>query len=384
VTSADGPASGTHHGPIASSAQWRAHAAAAQEAVLPEGPTVVTCAAPYGQGGLGRHLRELVEALERGGQKPVCVCTPSRDMRPPSARRPSATAAATAVLKPALRFSPAWRLWSESVGFDADATRRLPQGRSLLGFNGTALRQLQEGARRGYAMLALVSATSHFARVVRQHDAACRAFPLERPWSGRLLARNLAEYERAERIFVSTHHIASSFVEEGISEEKLCVFPLTPDPRFVLTAELKAPDTFDVVYVGALSVAKGVPLLVESIRRLDAPDLRLVLVGGWGTRGMRRYVQRACAADARVIVRHGDPLEHMRAARLYVHPSYEDGFGYAPAEALACGVPVIVSENTGMKELVEPGRTGVVVPTGSLEALTETIDAAYRGEILGS
>ena len=65
-----------------------------------------------------------------------------------------------------------------------------------------------------------------------------------------------------------------------------------------------------------------------------------------------------------------------------MHPSYVDAFSYGAAEALACGVPVIVSEDTGMKDLIEAGRNGLVWPTGDLPALTETIEAAYRGEIL--
>ena len=80
--------------------------------------------------------------------------------------------------------------------------------------------------------------------------------------------------------------------------------------------------------------------------------------------------------------RPGDPLPHLRSAALCVHPAYEDGFAYAPAEALAAGVPVIVSEDTGMKELIEPGRTGLILATGDLDALTEAIEAAYRGEVL--
>jgi glycosyltransferase involved in cell wall biosynthesis len=110
--------------------------------------------------------------------------------------------------------------------------------------------------------------------------------------------------------------------------------------------------------------------------------MRLILLGGWGSRGMRRFVQRACARDARIAVRRGDPFAALPAARLSVHPSYEDGFGYAPAEALACGVPVLVSEDTGMKELIEPGRTGAIFPTDDLNALAEAIDAAYRGGLV--
>jgi glycosyltransferase involved in cell wall biosynthesis len=75
-------------------------------------------------------------------------------------------------------------------------------------------------------------------------------------------------------------------------------------------------------------------------------------------------------------------LPHLRQARLCVHPAYEDGFAYAPAEALACGVPLIVSEDTGMKELIGDGD-GLVVPSGDVATLAEAIDLAYRGGPLG-
>jgi glycosyltransferase involved in cell wall biosynthesis len=97
---------------------------------------------------------------------------------------------------------------------------------------------------------------------------------------------------------------------------------------------------------------------------------------------MRTFVTRACAADPRIQLAPGDPLERLRGASLYVHPTYSDGFGYAPVEAMACGVPVLVSEDAGMKDLVEEGGRGAVLPTGDLEALVEAITASYRGELL--
>src|SRR5208283_3463120 len=124
------------------------------------------------------------------------------------------------------------------------------------------------------------------------------------------------------------------------------------------------------------------PLLIDAVRRLPHADMRLLLVGGWETRGMRRFIENACADDRRISVRPGDPLPHLQAARLYVHPTYADGFAYAPVEAMACGVPVIVSEDTGMKGLIDPGRNGLILATGDLGALTEAIDAAYRSEIM--
>ena len=99
---------------------------------------------------------------------------------------------------------------------------------------------------------------------------------------------------------------------------------------------------------------------------------------------MRRFVEGACAEDPRITAGPGDPLDHLRTASLCVHPAYEDGFGYAPAEALASGVPVIVSEDTGMKELISSHRAGLILPTGDLDALTQALEAAYRAELFGA
>lgn len=368
--------------PVGSSA-WRAQAQRVQVQALPQGRMVVSCAAALGVGGLGRHAREIVAALDRRGQTYEYLCAAATAPSPSSmvglCRR-----GLDAALTPLTRPSPAWRLWKGSVRFDADAARRLPAtAEHLIAFNGTALAQLRAArAARYWRSLALVSATAHLRRLVRMHAQAYGRYPLERSWATRVLARNLREYAQADRVYVSSRYVWESFVEEGFSEDALAFFPLTPDSRYTPATAPPRSATFDVLYVGGLTVDKGVPLLLDAVRRLPFGDLRLVLVGGWKTRGMRRFLQRACAEDPRIDVCAGDPLPRLRAGRLYVHAAYCDGFAYAAAEALACGLPTIVSEDTGMKDLIDPGRTGMIVPTGDLDALTEAIAAAYRGEVL--
>jgi glycosyltransferase involved in cell wall biosynthesis len=366
---------------------WRAQAAAEQEAALPGGETVISCPAPFGSGGLGRHLKEIVDATARRGRQGTYIAEGAPRPAAVRAARPS-LALAGALLAPLARHSAAARAWSASVAFDGYAARRLPRAEHLIAFNGTAEAQLRLAPRLGYESRSLVAANSHFRRVMRQHARAQRQYPLEAPWARHLLGRNLREYELADRIYVSSRYVWESFAAEGFAEERLSRFPLTPDPRFEPPEErprgapaAEGSSSFDVVYVGALTVHKGVPLLVDAFRRAAEADMRLLLVGGWKTRGMRRFLQRTCAEDPRVIVSPGDPLPVLRRACLYVHAAYEDGFAYAPAEALACGVPVLVSEDTGMKELVEARGGGLVLPTGDLGALSEAIRAAHRGEL---
>ncbi|HEX4437404.1 MAG TPA: glycosyltransferase family 4 protein [Solirubrobacteraceae bacterium] len=356
-------------------------AAREQLAAMPSGKTVVTCTAAPGSGGLGRHMQEILDALGRAGQPAVGLSGAQRGSAG-SARHVLGVPYLTSFLRALpLPTSVGVRTAAAMIEFDAYAAARLPEAEHLIAFNSQALRQLSAARRARYESVALVSANPHLRLLRRRHELARRAYPLEGSWASRLLERNLAEYAEADRIYVASRYVRESFLEQGVREEVLCDFPLTPHPRYSAVGERVVSERFEVVYVGSLSVHKGVPLLIDAVRALPGLDMTLRLVGGWGTPGMRKFVQRACAADPRIVVSPGDPLPWLRGAGVCVHPAYEDGFAYAPAEALAVGVPVIVSEDTGMKELISPDRDGLVLATGDLGALTEAIEAACRGEL---
>jgi glycosyltransferase involved in cell wall biosynthesis len=362
--------------------RWRADALRRQEALVPTGPTAVSCSAPLGIGGLGRHFEEFVGALERREQPAVPISGSERESEPAQAPRGAALFThARGLARLVAPRSPGARTRDFMVQFDRSAALRLPAAEHLIAFNGQALEQFRAAKQARYTSVSLISANSHLRRVARQHARAHEQYPIEGSWAAHLLERNLSEYAQADRIYVSSEYTRDSFLEEGFSDERLAMFPLTPDPRYQADPARVAAPAFEILYVGSLAVHKGVPLLIDAVRRLSYRDMTLHLLGGWATRRMRRYVEKACAEDPRITHGPGDPLPRLRTARLYVHPAYEDGFAYAPAEAAACGVPLIVTEDTGMKDLIDE-RTGLIVRTGDLGELTNAIEAAYRGEIL--
>jgi glycosyltransferase involved in cell wall biosynthesis len=311
---------------------WRADALRRQLDALPQWDRVaLTCPAPLGGGGLGRHLEELASALTSRGTRVRCICegrkpsaapVPEELIVPPR----SLPGRALRLLTPLGRTSPALRTRLDSVAFDADAARLLDDGADLAGFNGTSLLQLRAARAQGRAS-ALVSATLHARRLLHHYEQATAMHPIERPWLSGVLARTLREYELAETILVSSRLAWESFVEEGFAEERLRTFPLTPAERYRPDPAAPRSSTFDVVYVGAVTVEKGAPILVDAMRRLSHTDLRLRILGGWRTRSMRRFMQAAMGADPRIVVDPGDPLPVLQAADLYVHASWGDGFG---------------------------------------------------------
>jgi glycosyltransferase involved in cell wall biosynthesis len=338
---------------------------------------VISGPAPFGGGGLGRHLAELVAAARASGAVRYFAATaPATD---PDGEAVSLRWLPRLVRYTPLRFRPDWQSFAVHYEFDRAVARRLPPGRIVNAFAGSSLRTFRRARELGFGEVHLESAGVHVAHARRMYDAAYRGHPVERDWlSRRLLARIIVEYAMADVIWVNSEYGRGVMLAAGVPAGKVRRRVLTIDPRFRPPERPPANPGLHVVYVGTLSVSKGVPVLLEAFARLSAPAARLTLVGGSGSRGMRRYLAAALARDPRVRLAPGDPLPHLHAADVFVHPSFADGFGYAPAEALACGVPVVVTEDTGMKELVQEGVNGYVVPTGSADAILDRLEHLHR------
>jgi glycosyltransferase involved in cell wall biosynthesis len=353
----------------------------------------VACSAPPGSGGLGRHFAELLDDVRWQGRLARYYST-ALEVTPRHAGGPGAAVeeggekgeliSDRAVdricrLTP-VRFSNGWRAFLAGDAFDGSVAARLLPADVHIGFPAQSRRTFLRARRLGFQSLELAAATSHIDNVARKHAEAHRRWPLEGGWLNERHRRKVTEeYELADVILVSSAYAWRSFVDNGVPERKLRMWQPRPDPRFQPPARRPQDGVFRIVFIGAISVVKGVCVLLEAVRALQRRELELTLVGGYGSRAMKRYVESAMARDRRIRLCPGDPLPHLQRADVLVHPSFQEGFGYAPVEALACDVPVIVTEDTGMKEHVEPGRNGWVVPTGSVEAIVERLEALMAG-----
>lgn len=341
--------------------------------------TTLSCTANYGQEGLGRHFAQLIEMVRQNGDLDAYYC-PSPKSGDTRGQKVRLRIVHPMVAYTPIRFNPGWRWYIGAELFDRAVARRIqPTGRHI-GFSGQSLHTFRTLRAD---VLELVSPTAHVDLLANRFQLAFKTHPVERPFFNEIGRRKaVAEYELADLIHVASAYARQSFLDIGFAPEKLLRINLELPKRFTPRSERHDGDTFRIIYLGSLTVTKGVPVLLEAFRGLIG-NAELVLFGGWGTRGMRKFIQGCMAADSRIRVTSGDPLDELRSADILVHPSFSDGFGYAPMEALACGVPVIVTEDTGMKEYVREGVNGWIVPTGDVDALLERLEHVRRYPLLG-
>jgi glycosyltransferase involved in cell wall biosynthesis len=133
----------------------------------------------------------------------------------------------------------------------------------------------------------------------------------------------------------------------------------------------RAPEDRDQLlgFVGRLSIEKNVALLVqvqEELERMGDKSFRFLIVGHGAEEGWLR--ERLPRAEFTGVLR-GEALSEAYANMdLFVFPSHTDTFGNVVLEALASGVPAIVTPDGGPPTIVRDGETGRIVPDGEFAA----------------
>jgi len=123
--------------------------------------------------------------------------------------------------------------------------------------------------------------------------------------------------------------------------------------------------------VGRVSREKGLNVLAEAFRTVHAhrPDIRLVIVGDGPYLDEMRTQLAGLPAVFTGYLQGSALAEAYAGADLFVFPSATDTFGNVVLEAQASGLPVVVTSSGGPREVMQPGRTGLVVPPGDAQAL---------------
>ena len=145
-------------------------------------------------------------------------------------------------------------------------------------------------------------------------------------------------------------------------------------------ARIRRKGIFTFVFIGRLVRDKGVNELVEAFSRLNAqyPDTRLLLVGPYEENldplkpETLAEIERNKAIEA--VGRQNDVRPWLAAADVFVFPSYREGFPNVVIEAGAMGLPSIVTDINGSREIIIDGRNGVIIPPRQAETLREAME----------
>ena len=190
--------------------------------------------------------------------------------------------------------------------------------------------------------------------------------------------RSMSMLEDVDLVLSPSSFVTRSFLERGFKPERILrnVYPI--DLACFQPKKDERPNhrPLTVISTGSLSLRKGTPYLLEAFRivRKSIPDARLLL-----TQLVEDSVKNIVPKYSDMEVDWSPSLPHpelanrLRSADIFVLPSLEDGFARTVAEALACGLPIITTRNTGASDLIRAGENGEIVPIRDPQAIADAI-----------
>ena len=141
----------------------------------------------------------------------------------------------------------------------------------------------------------------------------------------------------------------------------------------------------DTIVYGTISrfdPVKNLPLLVEAFARVSTSDRKtaLLLVGDGEERAMiEELVQQFGIADKVIFTGYQtDTAAYMSSIDIFLLPSLSEGTSMTILEAMSMGVCCVVTDVGGNPEIVQAGQTGLVVPSGDLDALASAMNEVLR------
>lgn len=190
-------------------------------------------------------------------------------------------------------------------------------------------------------------------------------------------------YDALDLIYVNSEGYRRAWIERGITAEKLRILPRGLDTALFHPSRRDAEFWVKrgvargakvLLYVGRVSKEKDLDVIVQAWPRLRRAGLALAFVGDGP---YRAELQRQLPDAVFTGVLGGRELAIAYAsADVFIFPSTTDTFGNVILEALASGLPCVVSDQGGPKDLVEPGRTGVITRALDVEDFARGVDAA--------
>lgn len=171
----------------------------------------------------------------------------------------------------------------------------------------------------------------------------------------------------SKKIMVLLNGVDSERFSPGSGEEIQTRFGLTPD-------------TICIGIVGRLSKRKGHALLIRAIAKLNAPQLRLLIIGDGPERENLAKLTAELKREKQVIFAgyQTQMPPFYRAMNLMVLPSSQEGLSNAILESMACGVPVLTAGACGNHEVIQDKQNGWIAPMSTAAEIADSLAALLQ------
>lgn len=196
-------------------------------------------------------------------------------------------------------------------------------------------------------------------------------------WNTQNNIRAIREINSADYFLVPSLFVKKSLMYSGVKEEQLMICPYGVDADMFQSKkyediELVKKRPIRYIFVGGVKERKGAYYLLEAFKQIPKEKAELTIVGTVNTsdEDLQPYLQYVNFTG---MVLHSDVPALLQKSDVYIFPSLAEGLTLSALEAAACGLPLILTENTGANDCISDGVEGFIIPAQSVEAIVDKV-----------
>ncbi len=249
----------------------------------------------------------------------------------------------------------------------------------FIGWSGMSLHAIEAAKKSGKTTI-VERGSSHILyqdKILREEYAR---FGIKFKIDPRTVEKELAEYKLADYISIPSAFVKNSFLEYGVPERKLIQNPYGSSSHFKKLDSGFSKDRFRVLYVGNLTVQKGLIYMFEAIKKLNLPQEKIEYwfigkVDGEMKATVEKYAQPNWTFFGHV--NFYDLPKYISACDVAVQPSLQEGLSMVIPQILSCGVPVVATTNTGGEDIITEAKNGFIIPVRNPKKIAEKIGLLF-------
>ena len=195
----------------------------------------------------------------------------------------------------------------------------------------------------------------------------------------KVFQREIQEYEEADFISIPSNFVKRTFIEQGIDEHKLIVNAYGVSLKEMHQVE-RTDKKFRIIFAGSGCLRKGYHYLLQAVSELNFDDLEVWHLGTLRPE-MKKYMNKYQSKNwiLKGHIKQTELYKYYSQGSVFILPSIEEGFAMVQFQAMACGLPLICTTNTGGEDLISKnGEEGFVIPIRDVEALKDKITVLYK------
>ena len=197
-----------------------------------------------------------------------------------------------------------------------------------------------------------------------------------------IIEKEKKEYDLADYIMVPTDFAKQTFLEKGFKDEKIIKNSYGVNlQEFSSDSFLdKEINFFRIIYTGTVSIRKGILYLLEVFESLNLKNSELFIVGDVDKEISDRISKYKSNPKIRFknAVKQSELKKFYNISNIFVTCSIEEGLSMVQLQAMACGLPVICTANSGGKEIINDNINGYILPIRNKDLLREKILYLYN------